>query len=320
MAIVATVCTVVIFSVSITAGLIASVMAIILLFISFAYTKWRYGKIDELSQYLKKITNGNYSLDIRDNDEGELSILKSEIYKVTVTLSEQTENLKRDKTFLANSISDISHQLKTPLTSVSLMTELISDGNLTDEKQKEFLKNIRSGIDRIEWLVASLLKLAKLDSGTVVFKKEPINIGSLIKKSIEPFLILMEVKEQSFSMVGDDNISFTGDMDWTVEAVSNIIKNSVEHTDIGGAISINYEDNALYTIITISDNGAGIEKTDIPHLFERFYKGKNAAKESVGIGLALSKSIIEKQCGRIDVESEEGKGIKFIIKFYKNLK
>lgn len=320
MAIVATVCTVVIFSVSITAGLIALVMAIILLLISFAYTKWRYGKIDELSQYLKKITNGDYSLDIRDNDEGELSILKSEIYKVTVTLSEQTENLKKDKTFLANSISDISHQLKTPLTSVSLMTELISDGNLTDEKQKEFLKNIRSGIDRIEWLVASLLKLAKLDSGTVVFKKEPINISSLIKKSIEPFLILMEVKEQSFSMVGDDNISFTGDMDWTVEAVSNIIKNSVEHTDIGGAISINYEDNTLYTMITISDNGAGIEKTDIPHLFERFYKGKNAAKESVGIGLALSKSIIEKQCGRIDVESEEGKGIKFIIKFYKNLK
>jgi signal transduction histidine kinase len=312
--------TVIISVYNIKAGIIAFVFLLLMLVASFKFTLWRYGELDKLSSYLKRIVAGDYSLDIRDNSEGELSILKNEIYKVTLALSEQAELLKKDKNFLVDSISDISHQLKTPLTSMLVMADLLKRDNLSQDKRREFTDNICSQIARLEWLVSSLLKLSKLDAGAVIFKYEPVNIKELIDKSTEHLLIPMDIKNQTLKIVGDEKTCFMGDFNWAAEAVTNIVKNSIEHTPMNGELSISYFDNPLYTTINISNTGDGIDKKDLPYIFDRFYKGKNASPDSIGIGLAISKSIIQKLNGNIDVISEKGEGTKFIIKFYKELK
>lgn len=307
------------FFINAVAGVIA-LSALTLMFVIFLlFTKWRYEQIEELSQYLKRIANGEYSLDVRDNDEGELSILKSEIYKVTVTLYEQAELLKKDKLFLVDSISNISHQIKTPLTSMLVMTDLIRDENLPRDKRIEFTGNISSQLERLQWLVSSLLKLSKLDAGAVEFKKESVNVNKLILKATEHLLIPMEIKGQSLKINGDDNAKLIGDFNWSSEAVTNIIKNCIEHTPYGGKIGISFKETSIYTIISIFDNGEGIAKSELPNIFNRFYKGKNSHNDSIGIGLAMSKSIVQNQGGDIDVISEKGKGTQFTIKFYKSV-
>ncbi|WAA12857.1 HAMP domain-containing sensor histidine kinase [Fervidibacillus halotolerans] len=295
--------------------LIASIL--ILFFLSF--TRWRYREIERLANYLRRIAAGDITFDIRDNQEGELSILKNEIYKVTQMLSEKSIDLQQEKTKLTDAISDISHQLKTPLTSMMMMTDLLKRPNLPDKKKEEFLHQMQTQINRLEWLVSSLLKLAKIDAGTVPFKKEKIPVQTVINKAIEPIEIQMEIKEQSLSINGEEDAYFYGDSKWTIEAITNIVKNCIEHTPKGGKISISFLENALFTQITIADNGIGIPKEDLPHIFKRFYKGKNTSDESVGIGLALARSIIDNQNGDIEVESEVGKGTTFKIKFYKQI-
>ncbi|NLM73968.1 MAG: HAMP domain-containing histidine kinase [Clostridiaceae bacterium] len=301
------------------AGTIFLSASLLIAVISIVFTRWRYIQIEKLSNYLNRIADGDYSIDLRDNREGELSILKNEIYKVTVTLREQAALLKQDKIFLANAISDISHQLKTPITSMVVMTDLISDENLPEEKRREFVRNIQSQLERLQWLVSSLLKLSKIDAGTIEFKKDPVKVRKLIDKSLEHLLIPMELKEQSLEINGDENVEFIGDFNWSCEAVSNIIKNCIEHTPQGGRIGIEYCETSLYTIIRIYDNGEGIHRDDLPYIFNRFYKGKNSSKESIGIGLAMSKSIIESQGGTIEAESHKGKGTQFILKFHKGV-
>ena len=302
-----------------TSVLITFICILCVVLISLAFTRLRYIKIAELSQYLKRISSGEYSLDIRDNDEGELSILKSEIYKVTVTLAEQAKMLKNDKRFLADSISNISHQLKTPITSMFVMTDLIRDENLPQDKRIEFTQNIHSQLERLQWLVSSLLKLSKIDAGTIEFKKEKVEVKNLIDRSIEHLLIPMEIKGQSLEISGDENVSFIGDLNWSSEAIANIVKNCVEHTPDGGTLSISFSETSIFTMIEISDNGEGIHKEDLPYIFNRFYKGKNAHNDSIGIGLAMSKSIIESQGGSIEVSTRDIKGTLFKIKFYKSI-
>lgn len=311
--------TVACFFIDIIAGIIAFSALFLMIIISLLFTKWRYKQIEELSQYLKRIASGEYSLDIRDNDEGELSILKSEIYKVTVTLYEQAELLKKDKLFLSDSISDISHQLKTPITSMFVMTDLIRDESLPQDKRVEFTQNIRSQLERLQWLVASLLKLSKIDAGTIEFRKENLNVKELIGKATEHLLIPMEIKEQILEISGDEHTQFIGDFNWSSEAVTNIIKNCIEHTPCGGKIGINFSETSVYTMMKIFDNGEGIDKDDLPHIFNRFYKGKNARNDSIGIGLSMSKSILENQGGIIEVTSEKDKGTQFTIKIYKSV-
>ncbi|MBZ9622441.1 HAMP domain-containing histidine kinase [Clostridium sp. FP2] len=307
------------FFVNIIAGIIVLSALLLVIVISFIFTKWRYKQLDQLSEYLRRITSGEYSLDIRDNDEGELSILKSEIYKVTVSLHEQAELLKKDKLFLADSISDISHQLKTPITSMFVMTELICDESLPQDKRQEFTQNIRSQLERLKWLVASLLKLSKLDAGTIELKKENVNVRELISRATQHLLIPMEIKEQILEISGDDNAKFIGDFNWSSEATSNIIKNCIEHTPCGGKIVIDFCETTIYTMIKIVDSGGGINKEDLPYIFNRFYKGKNADNNSIGIGLAMTKSILQKQGAIIEVTSEKGKGTQFTIKIYKSV-
>lgn len=310
---------IIIYSFSPLASLIGLIIFIVMINSYLLFTKWRYSEIEQLSQYLRQISSGDFSLDVRDSYEGELSILKSEIFKVTQKLSEQRFLLQEDKIKLTNAISDISHQLKTPLTSMTVMTDLLSDNKLSDKKRVEFTKNIQKQLERIDWLVSSLLKLSKIDAGTVSFKKESLSVARLVKKGLAPLLIPMDIKQQSVITKGDNNVSFVGDMNWTVEAIVNIFKNCVEHTPEGGIITISYAENALFTEIEITDSGKGIPKEDLPYIFQRFYKGKNASEDSIGIGLAMAHSIITSQGGAIEVSSILNQGTKFHIKFYKQI-
>ncbi|MNC07450.1 Alkaline phosphatase synthesis sensor protein PhoR [compost metagenome] len=298
---------------------ITAVTSVLLIGCCLLFTRWRYREIEKLSGYLRQISSGNYSLDVRDNQEGELSILKNDIYKVTLMLSEQRLLLQEDKIKLTNAISDISHQLKTPLTSMTVMADLLSDPDLDVEKRIEFTRKISLQLDRIGWLVSSLLKFSKIDAGTIQFKKDSIKVKRLVQKSMEPILIPMDIKEQRIQIEGEDATSFIGDYNWTTEAMINILKNCVEHTPAGGVITISFAENTLFTEIVITDNGKGIPKAEIPYIFKRFYKGTNANEDSVGIGLALAQSIITEQNGTIDVMSEVGKGTQFQIKFYKQV-
>lgn len=306
-----------IFILNVFAGLMSLVAFSLLIVCCFFFIKREYGELERLSSYLRRICNGEYSLDIRDNVEGELSILKNEIYKVTLMLSKQGEFLKKEKVQLADAIYDISHQLKTPLTSMRVMADLLNDSNLKKDKRIEFTKNIEIQLDRMEWLLTSLLKLSKIDAGTVSFKKDKVTVSELIRKSVKPLLIPMEIKEQTLNIKGDSGVSFIGDLNWTTEALINIVKNCVEHTPKGGIISISFNENPLFTEVKISDNGSGIEKEDLPYIFKRFYRGRNASEESVGIGLAMAKSIIASQNGDINVVSKRNEGACFNIKFYK---
>ncbi|WP_102027671.1 sensor histidine kinase [Salirhabdus sp. Marseille-P4669] len=304
---------------STTTGIFLLVTCAVLTTIFTAYTLYRYQQLEKLSEYLRSITAGNYSLDIRDNSEGELSILKNDIYKVTLMLSESSDSLKEDKQSLTDAISDISHQLKTPLTSMMVMADLLRDKSLSAEKRNEFTHNIQVQLERMEWLVSSLLKLSKIDAGTVQFKKEKVNVQKLINQTIQPLIIPMELKEQTLEVIGEVDVAFIGDENWTAEAILNILKNCVEHTDKHGKLTISFSENTLFTEIIIQDNGKGIRKEDLPYIFKRFFKGTNASEGSVGIGLAMAQRIITSQNGDIEVKSEPSIGTTFSIKFYKQV-
>jgi His Kinase A (phosphoacceptor) domain./Histidine kinase-, DNA gyrase B-, and HSP90-like ATPase. len=226
-----------------------------------------------LSHYLRRISGGEYSLDIRDNKEGELSILKNEIYKVTLMLLEYNEQLKREKRLLSEQMADISHQLKTPLTSMVVMVDLLRDENLPHEKRREFISRIDAQLERIEWLVSSLLKMSKLDAGVVEMKPSQNSGWVIIEKALDPLLIPMELKDITYSVKGQ-NETITCDLHWTVEALINILKNCIEHTPRGGKIDISINDNPLYSEIIISDSGEGISKEDLPHILPVFTRGK----------------------------------------------
>lgn len=298
---------------NVVCSVVTFLLGTILTLTFYIVTKKRYKKIADLNNYLSLVCAGNYMIDIKDNTEGELSILKNNLYKVIVLLRSKNELLEKDKIYLADSLADISHQLKTPLTSLMVMVDLLKDEKNID-KQKEFISIIEIQISKIKWLVENLLKLSKLDAGTIKFKKEKIDVLSVITKSLSPFLVQMEMKNISLETTIND-FSFTGDLNWTSEAVENIIKNCIEHTDDNGKLNIETGVTNIYSYIKITDNGCGIKKKDLPHIFERFYQGENSSKESVGIGLALAKTIVENQGGTIDVTSEENVGTEFIIKF-----
>lgn len=300
--------------VSLFAAGIVGAVSVILILAFLLFTRWRYREVDRLSEYLARVMQGDYSLDIRDNAEGELSILKSEIYKVTVMLTEQAAALRQEKVNMANVLSDISHQLKTPLTSMFVMTDLLC-GDLPDAKRVEFTGMLRSQLERIQWLVTSLLKLSRVDAGTVEFKKDRVLVEDVVAAACEPLLILMEIRGQKL-VVNSLDFTFVCDFNWTVEALVNILKNCVEHTPRGGEIRVSCFDNPLYAEIVVEDTGKGIDTADLPYIFNRFYKGKNAGDDSIGIGLAMTKSIVVSQGGSITVRSSSA-GSRFMLRFLK---
>lgn len=292
-------------------------LGIILIMIFAVVTKRRYKNLNDLNDYLSLVCKGIYDMNIDDNTEGELSILKNNLYKVITLLQSQNEYLKNDKLYLADSIADISHQLKTPLTSMMVMCELLENEENPD-KRREFVAVINNQLSKMKWLITNILKISKLDADATEFKREEVSISKVLDDSLKPFVLTAELKNITIQNNTNDFV-FNGDESWTVEAVSNIVKNCLEHTNDGGKITIASESTNLYNKLTISDNGCGIAEEDLPHIFERFYHGKNSSKDSVGIGLALAKTVFEKENASVSVDSEQGRGSVFEIRFYKSV-
>ena len=294
------------------------VFCILYFIIGYLYIKRRDKKLKDITKYINKIKEKNYELNITENNEDELSNLKNELYKITVMLKEESEISKKDKENLKIFVEDISHQLKPPLTSITIMLDNLKDNpNMNDDTKQKFIFEISKQIDWINWLVISMLKLSKLDANVVNFYEEKVNVEKFINQIIKNLEIPIEIKNQKIVIEGDKETTFIGDYKWQQEAVTNIIKNCIEHNKENGTIFISYEENILFTKITIRDEGEGIVKDDLKHIFERFYKGRNSSENSIGIGLALAKDIIEKNNGLINCKSELNKGTEFIIKYMK---
>ncbi|MCI8588240.1 MAG: HAMP domain-containing histidine kinase [Bacilli bacterium] len=291
--------------------------AILVVDIFFFIVLYHEGKeIEKLSFDMNRILNGDYSIGIRDYEEGDISNLKNDIYKMTIKLREQVEQSRKDKKYLEEILSDISHQIKTPLTSMYVINDLfLEDQNMAFDLKREFLLKNRMQLERIEWLVSSLLKMSRLDSGVEPIKKRKIKSSELVQSVIEPLKIPIELKEQTLEIVNLKDPLLWVDPNWTREAFVNMLKNAHEHTPEGGVLRIEVNETPLYFEFLISDTGCDISKEDLPHIFERFYKG-GGSKESIGIGLHMAKKIIMMQQGDIKVVSSS-KGTTFNIKFYK---
>lgn len=291
----------------------------LMLFFLNQFKKSENKDLEIIIDYLEKINKHNYELKIEENEEGNLSILKNEIYKTAVYLNEQASKSQEEKEKLKVFLSDISHQLKTPLTSINLMIDNILDNNnLSLEEKRKILFQIKHKIKHINSLILILLKLAKFDSNTIVFKRQNNDLLTIINEASMNVSALADLKNIEININSNDNINIYCDYKWEVEALTNIIKNCIEYSLENSKIDIFINDNNLYTKLTIKDYGKGMDKEEIKNIFKRFYKGNNSFNDSIGIGLSLAKNIIEKDNGLISVKSKKNNGTEFIIKYFKN--
>ena len=282
------------------------------LLVFIMYVKKQKKEEKRLTEHLIRINSGKYELPTDNMTESNYSVLEDEIYKTTVTLRKQAEQSYKDKENLKESVSDISHQLKTPLTSIMIMLDdLTDDENMPEDIRREFLHDIKS------FLTQTLLTLAKLEVNSIEFRNKPEKVSDIFIACIENTEVIAEVRGVNVSYSSED-ITLNCDFKWICEALTNIVKNCIEHTPDGGKVKLKGYSTALFTRISIKDNGSGIDKDDLPHIFERFYKGKNSDKDSIGIGLSMSKAIIEKSGGYIKAISAQDKGTEFIITFHKD--
>ena len=274
----------------------------------------RYRAIAQLNQDIDRVLHGEESLPIVSNDEGELAILRSEVGKMTIRLREAADSQRRERLHLADAMADISHQLRTPLTALNLTVTLLAAEDITPERRRELMRELRRLLSRMDWLVESLLKMSKLDAGTIPFQRMPLSAAELVRRAAAPLAVPMEVRGEHLETdVGGEMLLC--DPGWTVEALGNVLKNCMEHAQ--SVVRVGARETALYTEITVRDDGPGMDPDDIPHLFERFYRGKNANQESFGIGLALSRAILAAQNGTIRAENAREGGALFTLRVYK---
>lgn len=310
-------------------------------------TKKRYEAISELSAQLNHLLHSPRPLQFVPDEEGELALLSSEIQKLMLRLTEQAEELKKEKRYLKDSLVDVSHQIRTPLTSVRMVVPRLYRKDLPDVRREEYVREISCLLNRMEWQVSVLLKIARLESGTVELKRSSVQVREAVKKAWEPLAILAELKNIAIEINAESSPYFQGDFAWTVEALGNVLKNCVEHLPDGGRIEVHAARNPIYTEICIADNGAGIQEEELPHLFERFYRGIGAVSdgeivseagavadeesaphdggasasgvgENAGIGLALAQKIIRLQNGTIQAKNRREGGAQFEIRFYRS--
>lgn len=294
-----------------------TITVVILLIIYIRYNYKKEKDIKDIIKCIEQINKKNYEIQIDSISEDELSILKNEIYKTTIMLKEAAENSSKDKLNLKKSLEDISHQLKTPLTSILVMLDnIIEDSNMEEKIRNDFIVDIKRNVLNINFLVQSLLKLSKFDANTVHFVKQENDLKTIVEESIKNVSTLCDLRNITIKLNIKENSKIICDDKWQIEALTNIIKNAIEHSKNNSNIIINIENNNVYSMIEVIDFGEGIAKKDIKHIFERFYRCKNTKTDSVGIGLALAKTIIEEDKGTISVESNKLE-TKFIIKYYK---
>ena len=294
-----------------------TITIIILLIVFIIYNHKKENDIKEIIKCIEQINKKNYELQIETISEDELSILKNEIYKTTIMLKETAENSNKDKLNLKKSLEDISHQLKTPLTSILVMLDnIIEDPDMDSNVRNDFVRDIKRNVVNINFLVQALLKLSKFDANTVHFIKKEYYLKNIAQESIKNVSTLCDLRNINIELNIKNDSKIICDSKWQVEAITNILKNSIDHSKDNGKVIINVESNNVYSTVEIKDFGDGISKKDISHIFERFYKGENATSDSIGIGLALAKTIIEEDNGNISVESDKN-GTKFMIKYFK---
>lgn len=298
--------------------IIYMLISLLLLTIVFLiYLHKKSNKIKEITKLINKINNRIYTLVLNKNTEDELSILESELYKTMILLKEQAENSIKDKTSIKGYLDDISHQLKTPLTTINLCLDNLIENESIDEKTKnEFLHTIKREISNMNFLIISILKLSKFETNTVEYEIKSSSLYKILEKSYNNISMLCDLKNIKVYIDCNKDIIINCDPIWQAEAITNILKNAVEHSKEKSTVSVIVKENKVYTSIKIENTGLPIDKKDLPHIFERFYKGKNSSKDSIGIGLALSKSIIEKNGGKIKVECDQNKTI-FTVKYFK---
>ena len=304
------------FRFSTAAGILAIASSITFGTLFGLYTRARYKSIARISEQIDLLLHNADQLSINKTEEGELSILQSEISKMMLRIREQNDALKKEKENLANSLADIAHQLRTPLTSANLILSLLAN-NPDENQQKAFVRETEELLIRMDWLITSLLKLSRLDAGIVVFQREPININNLLKNALRPFLISMELHNIEFQIHSPKEMMIWGDLSWLSEAIQNLFKNSIESIGDNGTIEIICADTPLHAQIEIHDSGKGFNKEDLPHLFNRYYRGKNQKETGYGIGLALCKMIVSHQGGSITAKNHSNGGAVFSIRFPK---
>ena len=298
--------------------LVSSTFIVVLLFlllIYYMYNRKLKKEVRVINQYLQDILNDNYELNIADYNEDDLSVLKNDIYKVTIKLKNLSNYEQREQQFLMSTLEDISHQLKTPLTALMITNDILVNNDLSKEERKEFLMREAKELEKMEWLITTLLKLSKLDSGAVKFKKEKVRVEELIDEALESLLVSLELKKVKVIKKHLD-FNLICDRAWMREALTNILKNAYEHVLENGNIIINGEDNPVYKAIIITDDGVGIKKEEIKNIFKRFYSA-SSSKNSMGIGLNMARIIVQKHNGKIEVTSEPGKYTTFKIMFMK---
>lgn len=295
-------------------------------------TRLRYHKIAQMSAQIDAVLHGERAIDLAVMNEGELAVLASELNKMVSRLNLTAEELAREKQMLSDALADISHQIKTPLTSLSITTELVRKSLAARDDRSEDvgrLRRIEQLHTRIENLVAALLKLARIDAGVVRLVRERVNVDDLVHDAVQPLAIAFDIAEVSLDIRLEEGCSFLGDRAWTAEALENVLKNCLEHTPAGGCVAVEAWEDAIACRIRVTDTGAGIAEDDLPHIFERFYRGSEAAElaavnpAGVGIGLSLAQSLITAQDGTITASNAQDadgsiSGARFDIAFFKS--
>lgn len=310
----------------IVSTLIIGVMSVLFIICFYIYLRRRKKDIFELQDYMDKISRGNYELEINDNSEDELSSLKNSLYKIMVYMKEQADSARIKKVMLAQSVSDISHQLKTPLTSTQVLLDNLNDNPDMDySTRKKFIYEALNQVNGMSWMIVSMLKLSRIDAGVVEFNNENISINKIIEEAVGNLEVIAEIKnvniEKNIDNRNEDELNksdiyIKGDYNWNREALQNIIKNAIEHSNDKGTVKINITDNDVYTAVYITNRGEKLSDKQQKQIFERYYSEAKYEDNSMGIGLPLAKAVIEKQGGYISVESDDEETV-FIVKYIK---
>ena len=286
--------------------------------LALLFHRKRYEALARLSDSVNRVLHHAETETIEASEEGELAILSSDIQKMALRLQEQAGQLREDKLRMSDAVADISHQLRTPLTSLNLTVSLLENPDVPPERRLKLTRDLKTSLGRIDRLIEALLKMAKLDAGAVTFRRERLSVSALVREAARPLMVPMELRGQAL-VVETGDTGFDGDRLWCAEALGNLLKNCMEHTPSGGTVTVRAEETALYTRITVRDNGEGFDPEDLPLLFNRFHKGKNALPGSIGIGLALAQAVIAAQDGTIKAENAPEGGAMFTVTFYKGV-
>lgn len=301
----------------IAAAVCTAVTGALLVIADAVFLMRRQAQIAKLSDDISLVLRGADRIALSEYDEGELSILSTEIRKMTVLLREQNTQLRNEKAFLKESLEDISHQLRTPLTSMMLILGMMRRPPADPAQYTENIRELVSLLTRMQWLIETLLNLSRVEAGAVQFRQETVDVRSLIADALEPVSVALELKQIAVQVQIAQEPQFLGDRQYCTEALGNLLKNCMEHTPAGGSIRIHAEQTALYTGITVTDSGKGIAQDDLPHLFERFYRGSEFSKNGYGIGLAFAKRIIAGQNGSLQARNAEPNGAEFELRFFR---